>query len=173
MMAVALQKKRLTSYTMCWSRCARPGLGLRTYGPSSISEAKGKCPTWPADDALMDDGIAIRGDKHMRNSVLRSVIIAAAVLGCGGSGSEPTATTNPPPPPAQATPPTIASFLASPAKITSDQGTTLTWSVTGAQSVSIDRGIGTVTGSSVSVSPAASTTYTLTATNAAGTSATA
>jgi sugar lactone lactonase YvrE len=39
--------------------------------------------------------------------------------------------------------------------------------------VSIDNGVGTVTGSSVTVTPSATTTYTLTATNAAGTAVTA
>ena len=45
--------------------------------------------------------------------------------------------------------------------------------MTGAQSVSIDRGIGAVTGNSVAVAPGASTTYTLTAVNSSGQSATA
>ena len=45
---------------------------------------------------------------------------------------------------------------------------TLQWSTTGATSLTIDHGVGTVTGSSVAVSPTATTTYKLTATNAAG-----
>ena len=46
---------------------------------------------------------------------------------------------------------------------------TLSWSVTGATSVTIDNGIGSValTGTTV-VSPTTDTTYTLTATNSAG-----
>jgi len=109
----------------------------------------------------------------MHNGTWKADIAAALALGCGGSGTEPsgTKTTNPPPTgPAAAT---IVTFAASPSRITSDQSTTLTWSVTGAQSVSIDRGIGAVTGNSVTVSPAVSTTYTLTATNSAGVAATA
>src|SRR5688500_20331437 len=73
-----------------------------------------------------------------------------------------------PPPAAGASKPVIASFTAAPAKITSDQGTTLSWSVSGAQTVSINQGVGIVTGSSVAVTPTATTTYTLTATNPAG-----
>lgn len=109
----------------------------------------------------------------MGTSVLRMVIAAALFLGCGGGGTDPSGSTTTPPPPTGAAHPTIGSFQASPARITSDQGTTLTWLITGAQSVSINNGIGVVTGSSVSINPGISTTYTLTATNAAGTSATA
>jgi uncharacterized protein YkwD/chitodextrinase len=65
--------------------------------------------------------------------------------------------------------PTISSFAASPSSITAGQSTTLTWSVTGATTVTIDSGIGDVTNlTSKVVSPGATTTYTLTATNAAG-----
>ena len=45
---------------------------------------------------------------------------------------------------------------------------TLQWSTTGATSLTIDHGVGSVTGSSVAVNPTATTTYTLTATNPAG-----
>jgi len=66
--------------------------------------------------------------------------------------------------------PVIQSFSAQPSTIAAGGSSTLAWSVTGASSLSIDHGVGTVTGSSVSVSPAATTTYTLSATNAAGSS---
>ena len=66
--------------------------------------------------------------------------------------------------------PTIASFTANPANITSGQSSSLTWNVSGATSITIS-GIGDVTGlSSKPVSPSATTSYTLTATNAGGTS---
>ena len=68
-----------------------------------------------------------------------------------------------PPPP----PPTISSFSAAPASITSGQSSQLSWSVSGATSLSIS-GIGTVTGTTASVSPTVTTTYTLTATNTGG-----
>lgn len=65
--------------------------------------------------------------------------------------------------------PVIASFAAAPAAIVVGQSSTLGWSVTGATSLSIDNGVGSVTGlSSKQVMPAATTTYVLTATNAAG-----
>jgi hypothetical protein len=69
-----------------------------------------------------------------------------------------------------AAPPVIVAFTATPSEITAGGSTTLMWNVTGATSTSIDQGIGNVAvaGTKV-VSPAAATTYTLTATNSAGT----
>ena len=69
------------------------------------------------------------------------------------------------PPP---TKPVITSFAANPASITAGQSATLSWNVTGASSTSISPTIGTVVGTSVAVSPAATTVYTLTATNPQG-----
>jgi hypothetical protein len=76
------------------------------------------------------------------------------------------ATPPPPPPPA----PTVGSFAASPGAITQGQSSTLSWSVSNAATVTIDPGIGGVSASGTRVvSPAATTTYTLSAANAAGT----
>jgi len=65
-------------------------------------------------------------------------------------------------------PPVIASFSASPGSIAPGQGSTLAWSVTNATSLALNPGLGPVSGTSLQVSPAATTTYTLTAANAAG-----
>ena len=67
-----------------------------------------------------------------------------------------------------AQPPVISTFSASPGNIVSGQVSTLSWQVSGASTVSIT-GIGNValTGTQV-ISPGMSTTYTLTATNQAG-----
>jgi hypothetical protein len=70
--------------------------------------------------------------------------------------------TSPPPPP------TISSFTAAPASVAAGSSATLSWSVTGATSLSISNGMGTVTGTSVTVTPAATTTYALTASNITG-----
>ena len=94
----------------------------------------------------------------------------AVMSACGDASSPPTTT---PPPTSSGPQPTISSFAATPARITSDQTTTLAWSVTGAQSISIDQGVGVVSGGSVSVTPGSTKTYTLTATNSAGKTATA
>lgn len=87
------------------------------------------------------------------------LIFLAAACGGGGGGSIPP----------QPVPPMITDFGANPATITAGQSSTLSWSVTGATHLSIDPNVGDVTGStSRSVTPAATTTYILTATNAAG-----
>jgi hypothetical protein len=63
-----------------------------------------------------------------------------------------------------------ATLTASPATTTAGGNTTLSWTTSGAASVSINQGIGSVAASgSRVVTPAATTTYTLTATNAGGT----
>ena len=71
-------------------------------------------------------------------------------------------------------PPTIVSFTASPSTITAGQNVTLSWQATGATSVSIDHGIGSQSANgSKSANPGTTTTYMLTAMNAAGSSVTA
>ena len=66
-------------------------------------------------------------------------------------------------------PPIVASFTASKSTIDPGESTTLSWSVLGATSLSIDNGVGAQPLSgSVTVSPARTTTYTLTATGASG-----
>lgn len=64
--------------------------------------------------------------------------------------------------------PVIHSFTANPATIQSGATSTLSWQVTGATSLSITPGVGVVGGTSISVSPATPTQYTLLATNDAG-----
>jgi hypothetical protein len=64
--------------------------------------------------------------------------------------------------------PKIHAFAAAAATINSGEGTTLSWEATGATGLSIEPGVGTVTGTSVAVTPAETTTYTLRATNEAG-----
>ena len=66
--------------------------------------------------------------------------------------------------------PVISAFTATPSAIAQGQATTLSWTVSGAPSLSIDNGVGAVSGSSRSVSPAQTTTYRLTATSSAGSS---
>ena len=71
----------------------------------------------------------------------------------------------------QATPATPSvTFASNPSAINPGAPSNLQWNVTGATSVSIDQGIGVVGASGTKVvSPATSTTYTMTATNSAGT----
>jgi hypothetical protein len=65
--------------------------------------------------------------------------------------------------------PVIGSFSASPAAVPYGGSTTLSWSVSGASGLSIDQGVGAVTGSSTTVADITSAvTYTLTATSSKG-----
>src|SRR5262249_55912622 len=70
-------------------------------------------------------------------------------------------------------PPVIDAFLANYTTVESGKPATLRWVVNNAASVSIDQGVGSqsaLVGGFVTVNPAASTTYILTATNASGSS---
>ena len=65
--------------------------------------------------------------------------------------------------------PVILSFDAAPGTINPEETSTLSWEVTGAATVSIDQGVGSVALSGTrDVSPSETTIYTLTATNEAG-----
>ena len=67
------------------------------------------------------------------------------------------------------TKPVIESFTAVPTTINRGGTSILTWDVSGATALTIDNSVGTVTGqASKEVSPATTTTYTLTASNSAG-----
>ena len=67
--------------------------------------------------------------------------------------------------------PVILSFKAAPPNATPGQPVTLSWSVSGATSISIDNGVGNVANfSATSVSPTQTTTYKLTASNNVGAS---
>lgn len=69
----------------------------------------------------------------------------------------------------QSIPPVINAFSASPANVTAGGSATLSWQVTGANSVIISPGIGNVALSgSTAVSPSVGTAYMLTATNGSG-----
>jgi len=65
--------------------------------------------------------------------------------------------------------PVISAFTATPATISPGQSSTLAWTVANATSLSLNQGLGSVSGSSTSVNPLVSTIYTLTASNANGT----
>ena len=65
--------------------------------------------------------------------------------------------------------PIVTSFSSSSSSIVAGESTTLSWSILGADSISIDNGVGDVSGTTeISVSPTESTTYTLTAADADG-----
>jgi len=88
------------------------------------------------------------------NRILASLSLAL-LLSCGGSSG-----------------PVISTFTATPATVSIGQPTTLAWTVTNALTLSIDEGVGTVSGLSVQATPGTTTTFTLTATSVSGATAT-
>ncbi|MBA3913197.1 MAG: hypothetical protein H0X25_04955 [Acidobacteriales bacterium] len=68
----------------------------------------------------------------------------------------------------QGSKPAISSFTASPMAVTAGTPVTLSWSATGASYYDVTPTVGAIRGTSVVVVPAATTTYTLNATNAFG-----
>ena len=86
--------------------------------------------------------------------------LAALLLACGGGGGASTAAS----PPA----PVVSRFATASATIPQGGSAILSWAIDGAATVTLMPGIGTVTGTSITVSPRATTTYTLTASSAGG-----
>jgi peptidoglycan-associated lipoprotein len=106
----------------------------------------------------------------LKQLTLRSIalVFALSAILLLGACHKKQAPPPPPPPPPPAAP--TASLTASPDTIDKGQSSTLTWQTTNATDVSIDQGVGSVEANgSKQVSPADSTTYTLTAKGAGGT----
>lgn len=88
--------------------------------------------------------------------VFVAAVWAGSLVACGGGSDD-----DPAPTPA---PLAITAFAATPADAVLGQSVSLSWQTSGATSISLDQGIGTVTGTSVDVTPAlGGTTYELTA----------
>jgi hypothetical protein len=100
----------------------------------------------------------------MRRIFFLALALVMTVSGCIYYTSSP-----PPLPGQQNTPPTIVAFTAVPAAINPGASAALAWTVVNATTINIDQGIGSVNPvGGTSVSPASTTTYTLTAGNAYG-----
>ncbi len=98
-----------------------------------------------------------------------SVTATAQVIVSGAAPPIPTPTPTPMPTPTPGGMPVVSYFNANPPIISAGGSTTLSWSVSNATAVDISPGVGAVgLVGTTSVSPAANTNYTLTASNAAG-----
>jgi len=134
--------------------------------PSTISAGQSSTLSWTsvnADNVVITPGVgpvAKTGTVSVKPGQTTTYIVTATG---GGRTSVCSITVT-----VGAAVPVIASFTATPASINAGQSSTLQWSVQNADSVSISS-IGTVPASGTrSVSPTATTVYTLTATNKAG-----
>jgi peptidoglycan-associated lipoprotein len=108
---------------------------------------------------------------HSRRPFQQAILIlasAALLFAAGCKKKETAAPTPPPPPPPPAAKPT-ATFSADRASINKGESVKLSWTTTDANNVSISPEVGAVTPQgSTTVTPAASTTYTLTASGPGG-----
>jgi hypothetical protein len=150
-----------------------PVINSFSADPSTISAGESSKLNWTVTGATavsIDQGIgnvALTGPRAVAPSVTTVYTLTAS-----SSAGSITATTEVIVSGATPSPgglPVINSFIASPSTISLGASTTLNWSVLNATSVTIDNGVGVVgsSGSSI-VLPAVTTTFTLTASNAAG-----
>jgi peptidoglycan-associated lipoprotein len=110
-------------------------------------------------------------DKRKISTIGLCLTLALFAAGCKKKAPPPPPPPAPAPAPAPAPPaaPTITQFSAEPTSIERGQSSTLSWTVTDANSISIDNGIGSVQANGTRrVFPSNSTTYTLTATGPGG-----
>jgi hypothetical protein len=150
-----------------------PVINSFNASPANISAGESSTLNWTVTGATavsIDQGIgnvALTGPRAVAPSVTTVYTLTAS-----SSAGSVTATTEVIVSGATSTPaglPVINSFIASPSSISLGGSSTLSWSVLNATSVTIDNGVGVVgsSGSSI-VLPAVTTTFTLTASNAAG-----
>jgi len=149
-----------------------PSIAAFTANPTSISSGGNSALSWTTSGATTIS-ISPGGFSSVSASGTTSVSPTAtttytltATNASGSTTATATVTVNA----TTGTQPTIASFTANPASISSGSSSMLNWTTTGATSVAITPGTFTSTSASgsTSVSPTATTTYTLTATNASG-----
>jgi outer membrane protein OmpA-like peptidoglycan-associated protein len=136
-----------------------------TANPASISSGQPSTLSWSsvnADTVSIDPGVgAVAKTGSVSVNPTQTTTYVVTATGGGASASCSITVT-------VGALPVISSFTATPSSINAGQSSTLQWSVQNATSVSISS-LGTVSASGTqSVSPAATTVYTLTATNASG-----
>jgi hypothetical protein len=134
--------------------------------PGTIISGSSSTLSWSTTNAstvTIDQGIGSVASSGSRpvNPTATTTYTLTAGNSAGSTIATTTLTVTPPLP--------TATLSVSPTSLTTGQSATLTWTTSGAVSLSIDQGIGTVAASgSQIVSPAGTTTYTLTATNVSG-----
>jgi PKD repeat protein len=150
----------------CGTSAPVPVINSFTASPSHIAPGGSATLAWYVMDATslsIDNGVGtVTGSSVAVTPAATTTYTLTATNAEGAVTSATTVTVT------TAPLPVISSYTASPPDIAPGASSTLAWSVSGATSLSIDKGVGIVTGTSVSVTPTRTTTYTLTATNDAG-----
>jgi hypothetical protein len=143
-----------------------PVISSFTASPSSLTGAQSSTLSWAVTGATslsIGPGVGLVTGTSVK--VAPALTTTYTLTATNGSGSTTATLTV-----AAGGPPVITSFWTNPNQAAGPGiGVLLTWSTLGATSLSIDHGVGPVTGTAVGVSPTSTTTYTLTATNPAGT----
>jgi len=138
--------------------------------PTTITAGDSTVLSWTttgADNVSIDNGVgAVAVDGTITVTPVVTTTYTVTAIGAGGTViSSVIVTVNAPPPAA----PVIDSFSAAPIMITVGESTVLSWTTTGADNVSIDNGVGAAAvDGTVTVIPAVTTTYTITATGPGG-----
>ena len=150
---------------------ASPAPPIDSFSATSTSITAGESTTlsWTttgADSVVINAGPNLPLDGSTSVSPTTTTLYILTAIGpAGASSANVTITVNPAPPAA----PTVDSFSVTPTSMTAGESATLSWTTTGADSVSINGGPSLPADGSSSVSPTTTTTYTVTATGASGT----
>ena len=163
----------LLSATFLFAGCAgstangpAPTIDSFTATPANIGRGSSSTLTWHAVNATqysIDNGVGTVAGGSAGVAPLVTTTYTLTASGAGGSATAKVTVTV-----SNLSRPVISSFTASPTTVAKGQPSLLSWQVSGATAISIDGGVGTVTGAQASVSPQDTTTYTLTATNEGG-----
>jgi len=139
-----------------------------TANPTLIAQGQSSTLSWDVTGAqqitIEPDVGDVTGSTNVVVTPPVTTTYNLTAIGVNGTRFEKTSTIT------VVSPPVIVSFTAAPSTISAGQSSTLKWNVVGTTtSLTIDNGVGDVTGkTSVQVSPTATTTYTLTATDTQG-----
>jgi hypothetical protein len=145
-----------------------PVVKLFDVNPPSITQGQTATLQWDVSgvkSVSIDQGIGATSSVGTQSvaPTTSTTYTLSATNATGSTTSSATVTVTP------KSPPVITSFIANPGSITAGQSSTLQWNVTGATSVTIDQGIGTVSSTgTVPITPIKGITFSLVAINSAG-----
>ncbi len=163
----------VTAYATCnVTSISLPVIGTFTVSPTSIKQGESASLKWSVSGQWDEsNAVTINQDIGVVNALGAVVVSPNATTtytitvrnGQGASSASVVLTVVP------ATHPAINSFTASPASIKAGGSATIQWNVTGATSVLVTPNVGAVAQvGNAKISPAVTTVYTITASNAAG-----
>jgi hypothetical protein len=155
-----------TSATTVTVRAPAPAIASFGASPATIGIGASSTLSWTVSNATalsIDHGVGAVTGTSVVVAPTATTTYALTATGAGGTATATATVTVVPAP-------VISSLSASPSSIAIGTSSTLSWTVSNASSLSIDQGVGTVTGlASIAVSPSVDTTYTLTAVGLGGT----